>query len=114
MNPEIILWSRVLLQAIWDVAGIKLKLPKSEVPRLQRTTRAWFLSVTDSPGSFIWVCHILSLDPNAVRRRVLTKPRAELVSLASNPAPEWGADSIPALASQEVEGISSESRLAIL
>jgi hypothetical protein len=109
MNPEIILWSRVLLQAIWDVAGIKLKLPKSEVPRLQRTTRAWFSSVSDSPGSFIWICHILSLDPNAVRRRVLTKPAAELASLASNTSSEWDAESVPGLSNHETkESMSSE------
>jgi hypothetical protein len=109
MNPEIILWSRVLLQAIWDVAGIKLKLPKSEVPRLQRTTRAWFSSISDSPGSFIWVCHILSLDPNAVRKRVLTKPAAELVSLASTTSSEWDGGSIPGLSHHELkEAMSSE------
>jgi hypothetical protein len=33
MNPETILWSRVLLQAIWDLSGIKLNLPKKETPR---------------------------------------------------------------------------------
>lgn len=33
MNPETILWSRVLLQAIWDLSGINLKLPKKEAPR---------------------------------------------------------------------------------
>jgi hypothetical protein len=103
MNPEIILWSRVLLQAIWDVAGIKLKLPKSEVPRLQRTTRAWFSSVSDSPGSFIWVCHILSLDPNAVRKRVLTKPTAELASLASTTSSEWDSEPIPGLNHHEIK-----------
>ena len=42
MNPETILWSQVLLQAIWDLSESKLKLPKKEVPTLQRLTRAWF------------------------------------------------------------------------
>src|SRR5687768_7948129 len=109
MNPEIILWSRVLLQAIWDVAGIKLKLPKSEVPRLQRTTRAWFSSVSDSPGSFIWICHILSRDPNAVQKRVLTKPTAELASLASTTSSEWDSGSISGLSHHQIkEAMSSE------
>jgi hypothetical protein len=88
MNPEIMLWSRVLLQAIWDLAGIKLKMPKSEAPRLQRTTRAWFTSSDRSAGSFIWICHTLSLDPATVRRHVLTKGTAELEALIANRS-EW-------------------------
>jgi hypothetical protein len=108
MNPEIILWSRVLLQAIWDVAGIKLKLPKSEVPRLQRTTRAWFSSTSDSLGSFIWICNILSLDPDSVRKRVLTKPAAELGSLVTKTTPTWDGDALLGLTNQEPKGMSSE------
>lgn len=84
MNPETILWSRVLLQAIWDLSGIKLKLPKREAPTLQRITRAWFSSFNDSPGSFIWICDVLSLDPDAVRQRVLTKSTAELGAVITN------------------------------
>ncbi|HXG52852.1 MAG TPA: hypothetical protein VNN77_15755 [candidate division Zixibacteria bacterium] len=86
MNPELVLWSRVLLQAIWDLAGIKLKMPKSEAPRLQRRTRAWFDSRDTSPGSFIWICHILSLDPATVRRHVLTKKAEELEALITRHA----------------------------
>jgi hypothetical protein len=84
MNPEIILWSRVLLQAIWDLAGVQLRAPRSEIPRLQRSARAWFLSGDHSPGSFIWICHVLSLDPGAVRQRVLAEPTAALAELAQN------------------------------
>ena len=84
MNPETILWSRVLLQAIWDLSGIKLKLPKKDAPTLQRITRAWFSSSNDSPGSFIWICHVLSLEPDAVRQRVLTKSTAELGAVITN------------------------------
>ena len=60
MNPETILWSRVVLRAIWDLSGTKLKLPKKEAPTVQRITRAWFSSFNDSPGSFIWICNVLS------------------------------------------------------
>jgi hypothetical protein len=87
MNPETILWSQVLLQAIWDLSESKLKLPKKEVPTLQRITRAWFSSFNDSPGSFIWICHVLSLDPDAVRQRVLTKSTAELGAVITNLSP---------------------------
>jgi hypothetical protein len=94
MNPETILWSRVLLQAIWDLSGIKLKVPKKEAPTLQRITRAWFSSFNDSPGSFIWICNVLSLDPDAVRQRVLTKSTAELGAVITNLTPARDAGSI--------------------
>lgn len=94
MNPETILWSRVLLQAIWDLSGINLKLPKKEAPTLQRITRAWFSSFNDLPGSFIWTCHVLSLDPDAVRQRVLTKSTAELGAVITNRSPASDAGSI--------------------
>jgi len=87
MNPESILWSRVLLRAIWDLSETKLKLPKKEAPTLQRITRAWFSSFNDSPGSFIWICNVLSLDPDAVRQRVLTKSTAELRAVITNLSP---------------------------
>jgi hypothetical protein len=108
MNPEMILWSRVLLQAIWDLAGIKLKVQKSEAPRLQRRTRAWFLSTKDSVGSFIWICNILSLDPDAVRERVLARPTAELRSLITSTPSAWDPASIVGLSSEGVEEPDSE------
>ena len=94
MNPETILWSRVLLQAIWDLSGIKLKVPKKETT-LQRITRVWFSSFNDSPGSFIWICNVLSLDLDAVRQRVLTKSTAELGAVITNLSPACDAGSIP-------------------
>jgi hypothetical protein len=108
MNPEMVLWSRVLLQAIWDLAGIKLKVQKSEAPRLQRKTRAWFLAKKQSPGSFIWICNILSLDPDAVRERVLARPAAELHSLMTNAPANWNPASIAGLSGEEVDEGSSE------
>jgi hypothetical protein len=107
MNPEMVLWSRVLLQAIWDLAGIKLKVQKSEAPRLQRKTRAWFLASKQTPGSFIWICNILSLDPDAVRERVLARPAAELHSLMANAPANWNPASIVGLSSEEVDEGSS-------
>jgi hypothetical protein len=78
MNPELNLWCHVLQQAIWDVAGIKVKLPQKEIPRLRRSARAWFLSSDETPGSFLWICHTLSLESAAVRKRVLTASPAAL------------------------------------
>lgn len=84
MNPELNLWCHVLQQAIWDVAGIKAKLPPKEIPRLRRSARAWFLSFDETPGSFLWICHTLSLEANAVRKRVLTASPVELSRLVED------------------------------
>jgi hypothetical protein len=84
MNPELNLWCHVLQQAIWDAAGIKAKLPQKEIPRLRRSARAWFLSSDETPGSFLWICHTLSLDSGAVRKRVLTASPAELTLLITD------------------------------
>jgi hypothetical protein len=108
MNPEMVLWSRVLLQAIWDLAGIKLKVQKSEAPRLQRRTRAWFLSTKDSVGSFIWICNILALDPDAVRERVLARPPAELRSLITSTPSNWDPASIVGLSGEPADEPNSE------
>jgi hypothetical protein len=84
MNPELSLWCHVLQQAMWDVAGIKAKLPQKEIPRLRRSARAWFLATAETPGSFLWICHTLSLDAGAVRKRVLTASPAQLSLLLSD------------------------------
>ena len=84
MNPELNLWCHVLQQAIWDVAGIKVKLPQKEIPRLRRSARAWFVSSDEAPGSFLWICHTLSLEAAAVRKRVLTASPAQLSLLVAD------------------------------
>jgi hypothetical protein len=82
MNPEIILWTRVLLQAIWDLAGIRVNAPPRDVPRLRSSARAWICSADHSQGSFIWTCNSLSLDPDTVRKRVLNKSKADLKAIS--------------------------------
>jgi hypothetical protein len=109
MNPEAILWSRVLLQAIWDLAGIKLNVPKRDIPRLQRRTRAWFTARDDSPGSFIWICHNLSLEPDVVRSRVLNKPTGELGALLAIQPSTWDVGSMLNSDSVEIQEMSSEA-----
>jgi hypothetical protein len=61
-DPERKLWANVLLQAQTDING---RDP------VARSARRWFTSREDSIGSFIWICHHLSLDPDAARQRVL-------------------------------------------
>ncbi len=61
-DPERKLWASVLLQAITDLRGQDFAA---------RSARAWFASTDTSEGSLTWICHHLSLEPDAVRRRVL-------------------------------------------
>ena len=110
MNAELTLWCHVLQQAIWDVAGIKAKLPQKEIPRLQRSARAWFLSSDQSPGSFLWICHILSFDVDAVRKRILTASPVELNALITD-APSALRQDSACDATAETEG--DESKAAV-
>jgi hypothetical protein len=61
-DPERKLWAYVLLQAQSDLGSRD---------SVARSARLWFSSRDDSIGSFTWICHHLSLEPNAVRQRVL-------------------------------------------
>jgi len=82
-DPERKLWANVLLQAQSDI---------SARDPIARSARRWFCARDDSIGSFIWVCHHLSLEPDAARERVLrncdNKARAAMsdLSQASNRA----------------------------
>ena len=84
MDPEKALWAQVLLQAIWDLAGIRVKGPRNDIPRLRSSARAWICSGNDSEGSFNWICNSLSLDPATVRTRVLSKSKEELRAISEN------------------------------
>jgi hypothetical protein len=64
------LWVNVLLQATLDVAG---KGNGDQRAQLQQSTRAWFASNQKTPGSFLWVCDRLELNPEWIRRG-LNKP----------------------------------------
>ena len=110
MNPELNLWCHVLQQAIWDVAGIKVKLPQKEIPRLRRSARAWFLSSDETPGSFLWICHTLSLESAAVRKRVLTATPSALSLLVADTPPALSENS-NFDATQETE--EEESKTAV-
>jgi len=71
------MWAYVLLQALTDLSG---RDP------FARSARLWFSSRDDSIGSLIWICNHLSLEPDAVRQRVLRgtgrKLRESIVNLA--------------------------------
>ena len=68
-DPERKLWAHVLLQALADLGNHD---------PIARPARYWFTSKDDTIGSFIWICHQLSLDPAAVRERVLRDANRKL------------------------------------
>ena len=68
-DPERKIWAYVLLQAQSDLGARD---------SIARSARLWFCSRDDAIGSFTWICHHLSLEPNAVRQRVLKDPPKRL------------------------------------
>lgn len=74
-DPERKLWAYVLLQAHADLCG---RDP------LARSARLWFTSKDDSIGSFTWICHHLSLEPDAVRQRVIRQAAQKMRDSISN------------------------------
>jgi hypothetical protein len=58
------LWLAVLEQAVKDARGSRRH------HSIVREAREWFRSEDEDPGSFLWVCRILRLDPDVVRGAV--------------------------------------------
>lgn len=60
------MWGSVLLRA-------KSDLDFKFWSRVAMRARAWFNSTRTDPGSFLFVCTITGLDPDAVRERLKEK-----------------------------------------
>ena len=59
----------VLFRTIADDEDTVLMVStKGEQARVRRVAAEWFDSTSDDFGSFVWVCEILGLEPEAVRR----------------------------------------------
>jgi len=58
------LWLAVLEQAVKDARGTRT------YHSIMREAREWFRSENEDPGSFLWICQLLGLDPEAVRGTV--------------------------------------------
>jgi hypothetical protein len=71
------LWANVLMQALTDLSG---RDP------IARSAQLWFLSRDESIGSLAWICHHLSLDPDAVRQRVLRRNKQKRQAAIENAA----------------------------
>jgi hypothetical protein len=58
------LWIAVLKQAIKDARG--------NYHRNREKALSWFNSENQGTGSFLWICNILSLNPNVTRMNLTT------------------------------------------
>ena len=60
------LWHAVLKQAIKDA-------------RWDVTARTWFCSKDQETGSFLWICTLLDLNPESIRRLLVNKYNEEVI-----------------------------------
>jgi len=60
------LWHAVLQQAIKDA-------------RWDVTARTWFWSKDQGTGSFLWICTVLDLSPEFIRRLLVNKYNEEVI-----------------------------------
>jgi len=60
------LWHAVLEQAIKDA-------------RWDVTAQAWFRSKDQGTGSFLWICAVLDLSPEFIRRLLVIKYNEEMI-----------------------------------
>jgi hypothetical protein len=68
LRPFIGLWSDVLRLAFEDARGGLLGVSPRYGDRAVATDALqWFRSEVDEVGSFVWICDLLGLDPDAVR-----------------------------------------------
>jgi hypothetical protein len=71
MLPEAELWTAVMVQAIDDLDRRTLSSSISA----QHSAREWFASESDVVGSFVWACHVINVDPDFIRSRLVKKQR---------------------------------------
>ena len=66
------LWFAVLEQAINDAEG-HVEGPKDYRKLITERARAWFFRKNQGIGSFLWLCLMLDLNPESVRRLIAKK-----------------------------------------
>ncbi len=76
--PEMQVWAAVLRQAVIDL-GVSGK---------KRGALAWLQSHMDGPGSLLFVCNVLDVEPGYVRR--LAMQRGPPSMAAENRLTSWG------------------------
>ena len=72
------LWLRVLSVSLADALGCGSALPHGlKRGKDQAQALEWIGSDYNTPGSFLWICHSLDLDPQAVRQALQRKVQSQ-------------------------------------
>jgi hypothetical protein len=70
-NSTLELWKEVLKRALKDIkTGPDKKELDDYIYCTKKNAEDWIRSDVETPGSFIWVCELVSLEPTAVRREI--------------------------------------------
>jgi hypothetical protein len=77
MLPEAELWTEVIALSLRDLTH-----PKN--PYAAREAREWFSSDTQEIGSFCWVCQLIDLEPNFIRKALAKRQQQPVVSRLRN------------------------------
>lgn len=70
LDAEKALWGAVLVQAVDDLTGANIGEPRYVWPRLRHFARLWFESDSYELGSLSWICDLIEVDPERLRRRL--------------------------------------------
>jgi hypothetical protein len=65
------LWRAIIQTAFQDLEGVHVNGTPYERRAVKVSAEQWFKSDCEEPGTFLWVCSQLGLDPGAIRRRIL-------------------------------------------
>ena len=79
------LWSAVLHRSLQDLDPRKLYASPANTGAL---AAQWFQSDDEQPGSFLWICLNLGLDPATIRERL---PQEKIRASRSRSRVEWRA-----------------------
>ncbi len=62
--------------AIADLTGAISGVEEAKAIRIRTEVGDWFASGTNEPGSFVWLCDLLQLGPDTVRRQLFNQGNA--------------------------------------
>ena len=74
-DPHRLLWAACLEEAVNCIHGIVVGNTKGSKNKhkAMRDARAWFRNNETEPGTFLWGCAVLGLDPETVRQDLAHK-----------------------------------------
>ena len=68
------LWGQVLKRALFEYKlGPSAQELQDYIFCTKENAERWLKSNAETPGSFMWVCEVLAINPSAVRREIFVK-----------------------------------------